>query len=93
MSEQAVFDALKYHIEVDMRGTRWYRNSMGQQLKEQMGLSSGTRIAWYTAQAGLLLNMLMAKRGGTSTANAIAWMVQQLNGVMAAWSGGLMAKN
>ena len=30
MSEQAVFDALKYHIEVDMRGTRWYRNSMGQ---------------------------------------------------------------
>ena len=30
MSEQAVFDTLKYHIEVDTSGTRWYRNAMGQ---------------------------------------------------------------
>ena len=30
MSEQDVFDALKYRIEVDTRGTRWYRNVMGQ---------------------------------------------------------------
>ena len=27
MSEVAVFEALKYRIEVDMRGTRWYYNS------------------------------------------------------------------
>ena len=30
MSEQDVFDALKYRIEVDTRGTRRYRNAMGQ---------------------------------------------------------------
>ena len=30
MSEQEVFEALKYRIEVDTRGTRWYRNVMGQ---------------------------------------------------------------
>ena len=30
MSEQEVFDALKYRIEVDARGTRWYYNSAGQ---------------------------------------------------------------
>ena len=30
MSEQDVFDALKYRIEVDNYGTRWYRNVMGQ---------------------------------------------------------------
>ena len=30
MSEQAVFDALKYRIEVDNEGTRRYYNSAGQ---------------------------------------------------------------
>ena len=30
MSEQEVFDALKYRIEVDSSGTRWYYNSAGQ---------------------------------------------------------------
>lgn len=30
MSEQEVFDTLKYHIEVDMRGTRWYYNNVNQ---------------------------------------------------------------
>ena len=30
MSEQAVFEALKYRVEVDARGTRWYYNSAGQ---------------------------------------------------------------
>ena len=30
MSEQAVFDALKYRIEVDKFGTRWYYNNAGQ---------------------------------------------------------------
>ena len=30
MSEQAVFDALKYRIEVDARGTRRYYNSANQ---------------------------------------------------------------
>ena len=30
MSEQEVFNALKYRIEVDSSGTRWYYNSAGQ---------------------------------------------------------------
>ena len=30
MSEQEVFDALRYRVEVDERGTRWYCNSAGQ---------------------------------------------------------------
>ena len=30
MSEQEVFDALKYRIEVDKRGTRFYYNSAGE---------------------------------------------------------------
>ena len=30
MTEQAVFDELRYHIEVNTYGTRWYRNAMGQ---------------------------------------------------------------
>ena len=34
MNEQAVFDALRHHIEVDMRGTRWYYNSANQLHRE-----------------------------------------------------------
>ena len=30
MSEVEVFDALRYRIEVDMRGTRWYYNAANQ---------------------------------------------------------------
>ena len=30
MSEVEIFDALRYRIEVDMRGTRWYYNSANQ---------------------------------------------------------------
>ena len=30
MSEAEVFDALRYRVEVDARGTRWYFNSAGQ---------------------------------------------------------------
>ena len=41
MSEQDVFDALKYHIEVDMRGTRWYYNSANQLHRE-----GGPAVEW-----------------------------------------------
>lgn len=30
MSEQEVFDVLKYRIEIDTRGTRWYYNNANQ---------------------------------------------------------------
>ena len=34
MSEVEVFDALRYRVEVDMRGTRWYYNSANQLHRE-----------------------------------------------------------
>ena len=54
MSEQEVFDTLKYHIEVDMRGTRWYYNSADQLHRENgpaIEYADGTKC-WY--QNGLL---------------------------------------
>ena len=42
MNEQAVFDALKYRVEVDMRGTRWYYNSDNQFHRE-----GGPAIEWH----------------------------------------------
>ena len=41
MSEQAVFDALRYRIEVDMRGTRWYYNS-----ENQLHRDGGPAVEW-----------------------------------------------
>ena len=41
MSEQAVFDALKYRIEVDQFGTRRYYNSAG-----QLHRTDGPAIEW-----------------------------------------------
>ena len=41
MSEQDVFDILKYRIEVDARGTRWYYNSAGQLHRE-----NGPAVEW-----------------------------------------------
>ena len=41
MSEQAVFDALRYRIEVDTRGTRWYYNSANQLHRE-----GGPAVEW-----------------------------------------------
>ena len=49
MSEQAVFDALKYRIEVDACGTRWYYNSAGQLHRidgPAVEWASGTK-SWY----------------------------------------------
>ena len=49
MSEQDVFEALKYRIEVDARGTRWYYNSAGQLHRDEgpaIERADGTRY-WY----------------------------------------------
>ena len=49
MSEQAVFDALRYRIEVDTRGTRWYYNSANQLHREggpAVEWAGGTK-SWY----------------------------------------------
>ena len=41
MSEQAVFDALKYRIEVDVYGNRWYYNPAN-----QLHRTDGAAIEW-----------------------------------------------
>lgn len=41
MSEQDVFDILKYHVEVDKEGTRLYYNSAG-----QLHRTDGPAIEW-----------------------------------------------
>ena len=41
MSEQAVFDALKYHIEVDCHGNRFYYNSA-----DLLHRTDGPAIEW-----------------------------------------------
>ena len=49
MTEQAVFDELRYHIEVNTYGTRWYRNAMGQLHRDDgpaVEWSNGTK-SWY----------------------------------------------
>ena len=49
MNEQDVFDALKYRIEVDISGTRWYYNSAGQLHRDDgpaVEHSDGTML-WY----------------------------------------------
>ena len=54
MSEQAVFDALKYRIEVNKFGTRRYYNSAGQMHRDDgpaVEYADGTK-GWY--QNGLL---------------------------------------
>ena len=51
MSEAEVFDALRYRVEVDARGTRWYYNSanqlhrVGRLLNMNAVLTGGTRMA------------------------------------------------
>ena len=49
MSEQEVFNALKYRIEVDCHGNRFYYNSAGQLHRESgpaIEYASGTTV-WY----------------------------------------------
>ena len=49
MSEQDVFDALKYRIEVDEAGTRWYYNAADQLHRDEgpaVEHSDGTKL-WF----------------------------------------------
>ena len=55
MSEVEVFDALRYRVEVDARGTRWYYNSAGQLHREggpAIEHTNGSKF-WYWYQNGL----------------------------------------
>ena len=59
MSEQAVFDALKYRTEVDRHGTRRYYNGAGvlhrnggPAIEFPTGLTTGFKMASYIARMG-----------------------------------------
>ena len=55
MNEQAVFDALRYRVEVDARGTRWYYNSANRLHRESgpaIEHTNGSKF-WYWYQNGL----------------------------------------
>ena len=53
MSEQAVFEALKYRIEVDMRGTRWYYNRA-----IQLHRGDGPAVEWAAFSGFRVLNII-----------------------------------
>ena len=75
MPEQAVFDELRYHIEVNTYGTRWYRNAMGQLHRDDgpaVEWSNGTK-SWYQnglrhRTDGLQLSTQTAAKFGLSMA-------------------------
>ena len=97
MSEQEVFDTLKYRIEVDGLGNRLYYNNAG-----QLHRTGGPAIEcpdnsryWYQyghlhRENGPAVEFANGKKNGIKMANAIVLTVQPLNGGMATVNGGLM---
>ena len=64
MSEQDVFDSLKYHIEVDNEGTRFYYNSAG-----QLHRTDGPAIEWGNGNKSWYQNGQLHRTDGA----AIEW--------------------
>ena len=64
MSEQEVFDALKYRIEVDSSGTRWYYNSAG-----QLHRDDGAAVEWNNGTKSWYQNGLRHRTDGA----AVEW--------------------
>ena len=53
MSEAEVFDALRYRVEVDARGTRWYYNSANQLHRDEgpaIEYPNGNKEWWQNGQ-------------------------------------------
>jgi hypothetical protein len=79
MSEQAVFDALKYRVEVDEDGTHRYYNNAGQLHRTNgpaVELHSGHK-EWDTVLMGQLLNSRMGTSFGIRTVGYIEKMAPQ----------------
>ena len=76
MNEHEVFEALKYRIEVDMRGTRWYYNAANQLHRE-----GGPAIEHKSGANGWYQNGLRHRTDGP----AIIWA----NGKMERWINGV----
>ena len=59
MSEQAVFDALKYRVEVDIYGNRWYYNPAN-----QLNRTDGPAVEWSNGNKSWYQNGLRHRTDG-----------------------------
>ena len=95
VTEQDVFDALRYRIRVDHHGTRKYFNKAGQLHREGGAAveqaNAGIKMEYCIVPTDPPLNGVMVASCGTKMAYRIARTALQLNGVMAVWNGGSMA--
>ena len=64
MTEQAVFEALKYRIEVDTCGTRWYFNSA-----RELHRTDGPAVEWTDGTKFWYQNSLLHRTDGP----AVEW--------------------
>ena len=76
MSEQAVFDALRYRVEVDMRGTRWYYNAANQLHRE-----NGPAIEYADGAKRWYQNGLLHRTDGPAVVGSYGHMEWYINGV------------
>ena len=100
MSEQAVFDALKYHIEDSATGTRRYYNNAGQLHRiggAAVVYADGSKF-WiqndqYHVPTAPPLSIIMGISFGIRTICCIGQMVPPLSIIMGMWSGTSMVRN
>ena len=59
MSKQDVFDALKYRVEVDVFGTRFYYNNAG-----ELHRDAGPAVEWDDGSKGWFQNGLLHRTDG-----------------------------
>ena len=76
MSEQDVFDALKYRVEVDVFGTRRYRNSAG-----QLHRTDGPAVEYTRGMAVWYQNGLRHRTNGAAIEYSDGKKVWYINGV------------
>ena len=75
MTEQAVFDELRYHIEVDTCGIRWYRNAMG-----QLHRDGGPAVEWHDGTKSWYQNGLRHRTDGPAVEYSDGDKVWYING-------------
>ena len=98
MSEQEVFNALKYRVEVAKDGTRRYYNNAGELHRDDgpaieypTAAKAGAKMENYIAPTDQLLSGPMAPRNGVKMANATALMGLPLSGQAGVKTGTSMA--
>ena len=73
MSEQAVFEALKYRVEVDENDTRWYYNNAG-----QLHRTDGPAIEYPNGAKFWVQNGMLHRTNGPAvvyTNNELQWWI------------------